>query len=57
MKQPKRIPRKFKECLSAYHLNTKNWMLVAETELYIKVIHKETRKIRTLDKFRKEGRR
>ena len=54
MKQPKKIPRKFKECLSAYHLNPKNWMLVEETEFYIKVIHKDTGKVRTLDKFRKE---
>lgn len=56
MKQPKRIPRKFKECLSAYHLNPKNWMLVEETEFYIKIIHKGTWKIRMLDKHRKERR-
>ena len=53
MKQPKKLTRRQKECLSAHHLRADNWMLVEETEFYLKVIHKQTNKIRMLDKFRK----
>lgn len=53
MKQPKRLTKRQKECLSAYHLRADNWMLVEETEFYLKVIHKVSGKRRTLDKFRR----
>lgn len=53
MKQPKKLTRKQKECLSAHHLNADNWMLIEETEFYLKVINKESKRKRTLDKFRR----
>ena len=31
MKQPKKLTREQKECLSAHYLNCKDWMLVEET--------------------------
>lgn len=57
MKQPKRLSRVQKECLSAHHLVADNWALVEETEFYLKVINKETGARKTLDKFRREKRR
>lgn len=55
MKRPKSIPRKFKDCLTAYYLNPNHWLLVAEWDFYIKVMHKDNpKKIRYLDKFRGE---
>lgn len=51
MKQPKRLTREQKVCLSAHHLNADNWMLVSETEFYLKVINKRTGKMRFVDKF------
>ena len=55
MKRPKAIPRKFKDCLTAYYLNPNHWILVAEWDFYIKVVHKDNpKKIRYLDKFRGE---
>lgn len=53
MKQPKKLTRAQKICVSAHHLNPLNWMLVEETEFYLKIIHKETHKTRSVDKFRK----
>lgn len=53
MKQPKRLTRIQKECLTAHYLDPDKWMLVEETEFYYKVIHKETGRIRSLDKFRR----
>ena len=57
MKQPKRLNRAQKECLSAHHLVADNWALVEETEFYLKVINKDTGARKTLDKFRREKRR
>jgi hypothetical protein len=57
MKQPKRLTRSQKECLSAYILKANDWMLVEETEFYLKVINKETGKTKMLDKFRREKRK
>lgn len=53
MKQPKKLTRSQKECLSAHHLKTDNWMLVEETEFYLKIINKETGKRKSVDKFRR----
>lgn len=53
MKQPKRLTRSQKECLSAHYLNAENWMLVEETDFYLKIINKQTRKIRSVDKFKR----
>lgn len=38
MKQPKKLTREQKECLSAHYLNCKDWMLVEETEFYYRII-------------------
>ena len=38
MKQPKKLTREQKECLSAHCLKADEWMLVAETEFYLKII-------------------
>lgn len=58
MKRPKAIPRKFKDCLSAYYLNPDQWWLVEEWEFYIKIVSKsDSRKVRYLDKFRQEMRK
>lgn len=56
MKQPKRLTREQKMCLSAHYLNPDNWMLIEETEFYYKIIHKVTGHRRTVDKFRKAKR-
>ena len=49
MKNPKKLTRSQKECLSAHHLNAKNWLLVEETEFYLKIINKETQKTKMID--------
>lgn len=53
MKQPKKLTKAQKECLSAYHLISKNWALIEETEFYLKIINKQTGTRKTLDKFRR----
>lgn len=57
MKQPKRLTRQQKECLSAHHLNADNWALVEEADFYLKIINKQTGTRRSVDKFRREVRR
>lgn len=56
MKQPKELTRTQKECLSAHHLKADDWQLISESDFYYKVIHKETKQIKTLDKFRRDKR-
>ena len=46
MKQPKKLTRQQKECLSAHHLNAENWALVQETDFYLKIINKRTEILR-----------
>lgn len=53
MKRGKRLTRVQKECLSAHHLKADDWQLISEGDFYYKVIHKETKQIKTLDKFRR----
>lgn len=53
MKQPKKLTREQKECLSARYLNCKDWMLVEETEFYYRIINKNTGAIKSVDKFRR----
>lgn len=57
MKQAKRPTRQQKECLSAHHLNADNWMLVEETDFYLKIINKQTGTRKSVDKFLRERRR
>lgn len=49
MKQPKKLTREQKECLSAHYLNCKDWMLVEETEFYYRIINKNTGTIKSVD--------
>ena len=57
MKQPKKLSRAQKEIVSAHHLRPNNWMLVEEMEFYLKIIHKDSKKIKMVDKFRKSLKR
>ena len=56
MKQPKKLTRNQKACLSAYSLDWRDWMLVEETEFYYRIIHKESGIIKSVDKFRRSRR-
>lgn len=56
MKQPKKLTREQKECISAHFLKADEWMLVEETEFYLKIIHKTTNKQKMVDKFRRKQR-
>lgn len=51
MKQPKKLTRKLKEAVSAYGLNTDNWMLLKDGDTYVTIIHKASVKTRMIDKF------
>lgn len=51
MKQPKKLTRKQKECLSARDLNWRDWKLVGETEFYYRIVNKKTGVIKSVDKF------
>ena len=53
MKQPKRLTRDQKRCLSKHMMDWKDWMLIEETEFYYQVIHKQTGAIKSVDKFRR----
>ena len=57
MKQPKKLTLEQKKAVSAHYLNANDWMLVEETDFYLKIIHKETRQRKTIDKFRREVKR
>lgn len=51
MKQPKKLTRKQKNAVDTAKLNPDNWMLVEQTEFYLKIIHKTTGKIRRIDRY------
>lgn len=51
MKQPKKLTREQKECLSAHYLNCKDWMLVEETDFYYRIINKNRRRGRNSMKY------
>lgn len=51
MKNPKRLAREQKIAVSAAGLNPDNWMLVEQTEFYLKIIHKASGKIRRIDRY------
>ena len=56
MKQPKKLTRKQKECLSGHQMNWHDWMFVDETDFSYRVIHKRTGAIKRVDKFIKKRR-
>lgn len=51
MKQPKKLTREQKISVSYTGLNAKNWMLLEQTEFYLKIIHKTSGKIRRVDRY------
>lgn len=51
MKNPKRLTREQKIAVSAAGLNANNWMLVEQTEFYLKIIHKTYGKMRRIDRY------
>lgn len=51
IKQPKKLNREQKACLSARGLKTDNWMLVEETAFYLKIINKKTGRRKMVDKL------
>lgn len=53
MKQPKKLTRVQKEACSAHHLNAEHWLLIEETEFYLKLVNKKTGSRKTIDKFLK----
>lgn len=53
MKQAKRLTLSQKQTCTNHGLIASQWMLVSEEEGFIKVVHKDTGKIRILDKYRK----
>ena len=55
MKQPKKLTREQKQIVFAHRLNPNNWMLVEETEFYLKLINKENGRKTSVDKFYKGG--
>lgn len=52
MKQPKKLTRAEKEVLARHGLIASQWMLVEQFGSYLKVIHKDTGKIKLVDIFR-----
>ena len=58
MKQPKKLTRDQKLAVEAYGLQTEQWMFLADvTECYIKIIHKENKKVRIIDKYARKVRK
>ena len=53
MKQPKKLTREQKKIVSNHYLNPDNWMLVKESDFYLTIVHKETKTVRSIDKFKK----
>lgn len=51
MKKPKKLTREQKIAVSAAGINAKNWMLVEQTEFYLKIIHKTSGKTRRIDRY------
>lgn len=51
MKRPKKPTRAQKEIISNSYLNPDNWLVIHESDFYLKLIHKESRKMRTICKF------
>lgn len=53
MKRGKRLTREQKACLMAHKLNPQMWMLVEETEFFYRIIHKQKKTFKMVDKFAK----
>ena len=53
MSPGKRLTLEQKKCVSAHHMNAKEWMLKEETDFYLKIIHKITGHVKIIHKFRR----
>lgn len=51
MKQPKALTSEQKVAVSAANLNPDNWMLIEQTEFYLKIINKTSEKTRRIDRY------
>lgn len=51
MKQPKKLTKEQKTAVSAAGLNAENWMLVEQSEFYLKIMHKTLNKTRRVDRY------
>lgn len=51
MKQPKPLTRSQKEIVSNNALIANQWMLVEDLGSYLKIMHKDTKKIRIINKY------
>lgn len=49
-----KLTKEQRECARSHYLNPNKWELVEEMEFYLKIVNKETGKIRFIDKFKKE---
>ena len=54
MKQAKKLTLSQKQVCTNHGLIASQWMLISDGDVYIKVIHKDTGKIKILDKFRRK---
>ena len=53
MKGPKKLTRRQKEAVSSHGLFPKHWGLVEEMDFHLKIINRETGKLKIIDKFRR----
>ncbi|OYO43031.1 hypothetical protein CG709_20570 [Lachnotalea glycerini] len=56
IKQPKKLTREQKEIVANNNLITKEWMFADDLGSYLKIIHKNTGKIKLIDKYKKKVR-
>lgn len=59
MKQPKKLTREQKQAVSAAGFLPEKWLLVEQTEFYLKIMHETSGKTRRIDRYaiRKKGER
>ncbi len=50
MKQPKKLTREQKKIMADNHYEPSNWMFVKESDEYLIVINKKSRKLRKISK-------
>lgn len=55
IKQGKRLTREQKQIVSNHYLNPDDWMLVEDLGSYLKVVGKESKQIKIIDKRKKKG--
>ena len=56
MKQGKKPTRAQKEILSNNYLNWKDWLVIEDGEFRLSVMHKDTGRVKRVDKFAKRKR-